>query len=69
MEIAGAVYESKVELMKYQSWLTATLTGVNKVPPFEQCFPKRREMVSPHGQVDIGAIFSGAGHQVVRAND
>lgn len=51
--------------MKYEAWTTATLTGASKVPPFEQCFPKRRE-IKPEGSVDIGSIFASAGHRVVR---
>lgn len=67
-EIASACYERDVEMVKYQSWLTASLIGFAKPPPFEQCFPKHRE-VRPAGAVDIGAIFARGGHTVVRAND
>jgi hypothetical protein len=68
LEIAAAVAEREVEMMKYSSWLTASLIGFSKPPPFDQCFPKNR-VVRPAGQVDIGAIFARAGHQVVQAND
>jgi hypothetical protein len=57
-----------MEIVKHQSWLTASLTGFAKPPPYEQCFPTHR-VVRQTGQVDIGAIFSGAGHAVIRAND
>lgn len=55
-------------MMKYSSYLIGSLAGMNKLPPFDQCFPKHREVV-PAGRVNIAAIFASAGHQVIRAND
>ena len=67
-EIASAVSLRDGERIKLQSWLTASLTGFAKVPDFDTCFPKHRE-IRPRGHVDIGAIFASGGHRVIHAND
>ena len=65
-EIAQNVSERNRETTQYLAWITASLSGFSKPPPFEECFPpkspSKKSMVT-----DLEAMFRSVGGDVKRA--
>lgn len=59
--IANAVGEREAENIKMQAWLTASLTGANKVPPYDVVFKKADRVLEAKNENDIRMAFASAG--------
>jgi hypothetical protein len=53
-------------LAQYLAWITASLSGFSKPPPFEQCFPPKRPTKTNMVR-DLEAMFRSIGGEVKSA--
>lgn len=63
--MVSAINERQVESEKRLAWLTASLVGFNKVPPYEVVFKKEGRALEARNENDVRAAFTAFGGHVV----